>query len=54
MNSIGVDFKLKSVEVDSKNVKTTLAIGRAIQQTDEKSLRVEEQRKLAKKLVREL
>lgn len=55
----GVPFEIAvgrngKVWVDSKNVKTTLAIGRAIQQTDEKSLRVEEQRKLAKKLVREL
>lgn len=39
--------------VDSKSVKTTLSIGRAIQDTDEKSLGVEEQKKLARKIARE-
>ncbi|KAG4430641.1 hypothetical protein IFR05_013874 [Cadophora sp. M221] len=40
--------------VDSKNIKTTLAIGKAIQESDEKGLDIDAQRKLAKKLVREL
>ncbi len=40
--------------VDSKSVKSTLAIGRAVQDTDTKALTVEEQRKLAKKIVRDL
>jgi exosome complex component RRP40 len=42
------------VWVDSKNVKTTLAIGRAICETDSKGLNVEEQKKLARKLVKDL
>jgi exosome complex component RRP40 len=41
------------VWVNSKSVKETLAIGRAIQETDEKGLKVEEQKKLAKKVARE-
>jgi exosome complex component RRP40 len=40
--------------VDSKSVKSTLAIGRAIQETDEKSLGLEEQKKLVRKFVKEL
>ena len=40
--------------IDSKNVKTTLAIGKAVKETDEKSLTVEEQKKLAKKIARDL
>lgn len=39
------------VWVDSKSIQATLAIGKAIQETDQKSLGVEEQKKLAKKLV---
>jgi exosome complex component RRP40 len=39
------------VWVDSKSVKTTLAIGRAIQETDSKSLTLEAQQKLAKRLL---
>ncbi|KAK2629778.1 hypothetical protein QTJ16_000598 [Diplocarpon rosae] len=40
--------------VDSKSVKSTLAVGRAIQETDEKGLDVEAQKKLAKRLARDL
>ncbi|RDL35934.1 putative exosome complex exonuclease RRP40 [Venustampulla echinocandica] len=40
--------------VDSKSVKGTLSIGRAIQETDEKSLSVEEQRKVAKKIAKDI
>ncbi|KAE9372666.1 hypothetical protein N431DRAFT_375929 [Stipitochalara longipes BDJ] len=42
------------VWVDSKNVKTTLAIGKAVLETDEKGLGVEDQKKLARKLARDL
>lgn len=42
------------VWVDSKTVKTTLAVGRAIVDTDEKGLGVEDQKKLARKLARDL
>lgn len=55
----GVPFEIAvgrngKVWVDSKTVKTTLAIGKAIQDTDTKSLDVDEQKKLAKKLARGL
>lgn len=55
----GVPFEIAvgrngKVWVDSKHVKTTLAIGRAIQEIDNKSSTVEEQRKLAKKIVKEV
>jgi exosome complex component RRP40 len=42
------------VWVDSKSVKATIAIGRAVQETDSRRLGVEEQRKLVRKLVKEL
>jgi exosome complex component RRP40 len=55
----GVSFEIAvgrngKLWVDSKSVKTTLAIGKAIQETDSKSLNPEEQKKLAKKLMREI
>lgn len=40
--------------VDSENVKTIIAVGRAVQQTDEKRLDVEEQKKLVKKIIKDL
>jgi exosome complex component RRP40 len=40
--------------VDSESVKTVIAVGRAVQDTDEKRLGVEEQKKLARKLIKEL
>lgn len=40
--------------VDSDSVKTVLAVGRAVQDTDERNLGVEEQRKLVKKVIKEL
>jgi exosome complex component RRP40 len=40
--------------VDSKSVKATIAIGRAVQETDSRQLGVEEQKKLVRRLVREL
>lgn len=40
--------------VDSDNTKTIIVVGRAIQETDEKSLGADEQRKLVKKLIKEL
>lgn len=55
----GVPFEIAvgrngRVWVDSKSVKMTLAIGKAIRDTDDKSLTVEEQKKLAKKLARDV
>lgn len=55
----GVPFEIAvgrngKVWVDSKSVKMTLAIGKAIQDTDSKSLTVEEQKRLAKKLARDV
>lgn len=40
--------------VDSKSTKTTLAVGRTVQEIDQKKLSMEEQKKLVKKVVREL
>lgn len=59
LGSAGIAFEVAvgrngKLWVDSKTVKTTLAIGKAIQETDEKSLDVEAQKKLAKKLARDL
>ncbi|CAG8955179.1 hypothetical protein HYFRA_00007195 [Hymenoscyphus fraxineus] len=55
----GVAFEIAvgrngKVWVNSNSVKGTIAIGRAIQETDEKALKIEEQRKLAKKVAREI
>ncbi len=59
LGGAGVAFEIAvgrngKVWVDSKSVKATLAIGNAIQETDEKRLDVEAQKKLAKKLARDL
>lgn len=59
LGGAGVPFEIAvgrngKVWVDSKNVKTTLAIGKAIIDTDEKKLGVDEQKKLAKKVVRDV
>lgn len=40
--------------VDSTNVKTIIAVGRAVQETDEKRLGVDDQKKTVKKLIKEL
>ncbi|EFY93142.1 exosome non-catalytic core subunit rrp40 [Metarhizium acridum] len=40
--------------VDSENTKTVLAVGRAIQETDERRLGVEDQRKLVRKIIKDL
>ncbi|KAK5998803.1 Exosome complex component RRP40 [Cladobotryum mycophilum] len=40
--------------VDSDNTKTIITAGRAIQQTDEKSLSPEEQKKLVRRLIKEM
>lgn len=40
--------------VDSANTKTVIAVGRAIQETDEKRLGVEDQKKTVKKVIKEL
>lgn len=40
--------------VDSQDLKTVITVGRAVQETDEKRLSVEAQKKLAKKLFKEI
>ncbi|KAF3357311.1 hypothetical protein VdG1_05889 [Verticillium dahliae VDG1] len=40
--------------VNSESVKTIIAVGRAVQQTDEGSLTVDEQQKLVRKLIKDL
>ncbi|KFG85595.1 hypothetical protein MANI_017085 [Metarhizium anisopliae] len=40
--------------VDSENTKTVLAVGRAIQETDERRLGVEDQKKLVRKIIKDL
>lgn len=40
--------------VDSENVKTVIAVGRAIQETDEKRLGAEDQKKLVRKIIKDL
>jgi exosome complex component RRP40 len=59
LGGAGVSFEIAvgrngKLWVDSKTVKTTLAIGKAIQETDAKSLKLEEQRKLARKLMKDI
>ncbi|EHK97532.1 putative Exosome complex component RRP40 [Glarea lozoyensis 74030] len=58
LGSQGISFETAvgrngRVWVKSNSVKATLAIGRAVQETDEKVLSVEGQRKLAKKVARD-
>ncbi|KAK2608671.1 exosome non-catalytic core subunit rrp40 [Conoideocrella luteorostrata] len=40
--------------VDSENTKTIIAVGRAVQETDEKKLGVEDQKKMVRKIIKEL
>ncbi|KAK8070943.1 exosome complex component RRP40 [Apiospora hydei] len=40
--------------VNSKDIKTVLVVGRAVTETDEKSLTVEQQKKLVRRLVKEM
>ena len=40
--------------VDSENVKTVIAVGKAIQETDDKRLGVEEQKKLVRRIMKDL
>lgn len=59
LGDAGVPFEIAvgrngRVWIDSKSVKTTLLIGRALQETDEGRLGVEEQKKLAKKVVKDV
>jgi len=59
LGGAGVPFEIAvgrnaKVWVDSKSVKATLGIGRAIQDTDSKALSVEEQKKLARKVIKEI
>jgi exosome complex component RRP40 len=59
LGGAGVAFEIAvgrngKVWVNSKTVKSTLAVGKAICETDEKALGIEEQKKLVKKIVREM
>ncbi|KAI9745305.1 MAG: exosome non-catalytic core subunit rrp40 [Claussenomyces sp. TS43310] len=59
LGGAGVSFEIAvgrngKVWVNSKNTKSTLAVGKAIQETDEKRLNVSEQNKLVKRLLRDL
>lgn len=59
LGAAGVAFEIAvgrngKVWVNSKSVKGTLAVGKAIQETDSKALGIEEQKKLVKKVVREI
>ncbi|RBR14807.1 uncharacterized protein FIESC28_07551 [Fusarium coffeatum] len=40
--------------VDSESAKTVIAVGRAVQETDEKNLDVDEQKKLVRKIIKDL
>ncbi|KND87249.1 Exosome complex component rrp40 [Tolypocladium ophioglossoides CBS 100239] len=57
--SLGLQFETATGRngkfwVDSDSTKTVIAVGRAIQQTDEMRLGVEDQKKLVRKLIKEL
>lgn len=59
LGSQGLPFEIAvgrngKVWVDSGKVASTLSIGKALQETDEKGLNVEEQKKLAKKVAKNL
>lgn len=54
LGAAGIPFEIAvgrngKVWIDSKSVKNTLLIGNALQDTDQKRLKVDEQKKLAKK-----
>ncbi|KAM4064906.1 KH domain-containing protein [Hirsutella rhossiliensis] len=57
--SLGLQFETAAgrngkLWVDSESVKTVIAVGRAVQETDEKRLAIEDQKKLVRKLARDL
>lgn len=57
--SIGLQFETAAgrngkLWVDSEYVKTVIAVGRAVQETDEKRLAVDDQKKLVRKLAKDL
>lgn len=59
LGGAGVAFEIAvgrngKVWVDSKSTKTTLMVGKAIQEADQKSLGVEAQRKLVRKMAKDL
>jgi exosome complex component RRP40 len=59
LGGAGVSFEIAvgrngKLWVNSTTVRTTLAIGKALQDTDSKNLKLEEQKKLARKLVKDL
>lgn len=58
-SNAGLTFELAvgrngKVWVDSKSIKITMAIGRAIQETDERKLHISQQSQLVQKLIREM
>ena len=59
LGALGVAFEIAvgrngKLWVNSKTVKATIAIGKAVQEIDSRRLGVEEQKKMAGKLAREL
>lgn len=57
--SAGLQFETATgrngkIWVDSESVKTVIAVGRAVQETDEKLLGVDEQKKLVRRIIKEL
>jgi exosome complex component RRP40 len=59
LGALGVAFEIAvgrngKLWVNSKTVKATIAIGKAVQEIDSRRLGVEEQKKMARKLAREL
>jgi exosome complex component RRP40 len=59
LGSLGAAFETAvgrngRVWVNSESVKTTIAVGRALQETDEGNLTVEQQKKLVRKLIKDL
>lgn len=59
LGAAGVSFEIAvgrngKVWVNSKEIRSTLGVGRAIQETDQRGLSVAEQNKLVKKLVKDL
>ena len=59
LGAYGVAFEIAvgrngKVWVDSKSVKTTLLVGKAIQETDRKRLGIDDQRRMVRKLMKDL
>lgn len=57
--SAGLQFETATgrngrIWVDSESVKTVIAVGKAVQETDSNRLGVEEQKKLVRKIIKEM